>query len=71
MSMSKKDFIELADLIRFYNKNNTPEEQFTSRQIEELVGFCKSQNYRFKHELWIAYLKGECGPGGGKVKNII
>jgi len=34
-----------------------------------LISFCKGQNYAFKEGRWLAYLAGECGPNGGKVKN--
>ena len=57
MSMSREDFIALADNIRIWN---TPEESepFTERQIEWLARFCKGQNAAFKHEKWISYIDG-------------
>ena len=62
--MSKKHFIALAE----YLKDTAPYcEAFTAAQIKHLANFCHSQNYRFKHKRWIAYIKGECGPNGGKI----
>lgn len=61
--MSKKDFIALADVIR------ERREHFSTRAIEALAGFCASQNPRFLRERWLAYIEGECGPSGGKVKS--
>jgi hypothetical protein len=68
--MSKKHFIALADNIRAHNKvaaHNTGFTAFTPDQLETLADFCRSQNYNFKGERWIAYLRGECGPNGGKL----
>jgi hypothetical protein len=58
--MSKKHFIALADTIK------TSASTYTSDQIGELANFCQSQNRNFNRERWIAYIKGECGPNGGK-----
>ena len=60
MSMSKQDFIALADAIRG--------EGLTEPQIAVLVRFCKGQNYAFKEDRWRQYLAGECGPNGGAIK---
>ncbi len=59
--MSKKHFIRLADIIKYSGV-------FGTAQIEELAAFCQGTNPRFKRDRWIAYIKGECGPNGGKVK---
>jgi hypothetical protein len=65
MSMSKKDFIELADMI----KDRFPKlGQFGPSQIGLLADFCKRQNPRFNRERWLDYLEGKCGPSGGRVK---
>lgn len=58
--MTKKHFIELADHIR---KCVT---KFNDLQIEALADFCASQNPNFNRERWLSYIRGECGPGGGK-----
>jgi hypothetical protein len=68
--MYKKHFIELADLIKAYNKRNEgiAELQFSEEQISELAFFCKRQNSNFNRERWLGYIAGECGPNGGAVK---
>ena len=60
--MSKKHFIELANVIR-ENPNAFPE-----AALEKLADFCRSQNYNFNRARWMAYIRGECGPNGGKVE---
>lgn len=70
-NMSKKHFIALADQIREHNRlavKNSFYDTFSNSQIEMLADFCKSQNYNFNRERWLAYIKGECGPSGGAVK---
>ena len=57
--MSKKHFIALADHIRLSGL-------FSEKQIESLADYCQSQNPRFNRERWIAYIRGECGPNGGR-----
>ena len=74
--MSKKDFIALADMIRYHRvdtcKNYGPEKvqshSFNTLAISALADFCASQNPRFKRDRWLAYIAGECGPNGGAVK---
>lgn len=75
MSMSKQDFIALADAIREHGTVIDPhstvritDTPFTKDQIEMLATFCKRQNYAFKKERWIDYIAGECGPNGGAIK---
>lgn len=65
MSMSKKDFIALADHIAFANRSTSPEFQFSKAQINLLSDFCAMQNPNFKRDRWLSYIKGECGPNGG------
>lgn len=62
MSMSKKDFIALADALRPVLDDIKPS------MLERIEGFCQQQNPLFKVERWRGYLRGECGSGGGKVK---
>jgi hypothetical protein len=58
MSLSKKDFIDLADRLRG---------RFLPDEIRDvLIDFCKSQNSQFDKNRWLGYLNGECGPNGGK-----
>ena len=71
MSMSKKDFIELADLIRWHNQDQSLRDNpqpFTPFQIKLLSEFCKRQNSNFMSGRWTDYIAGECGPSGGAVK---
>lgn len=75
MSMSKQDFVALADAIRLelcgfrmvYDEN-TPDVP-VSKVIETLANFCKHQNYNFMRERWIDYIAGKCGPNGGAIKH--
>jgi hypothetical protein len=73
MSMSKKDFIALADELR---PALTPEHVSASGKvtlgpapiIDALCRFMRGQNPNFKEDRWRDYLAGNCGPGGGAVK---
>lgn len=67
--MTKKHFIALADAIRAHNRG-VPDtaEEFGEAHIEALADFCEAQNPRFQRGLWLAYVAGECGPNGGKVR---
>ena len=64
--MTSKDFVALADAIRPLGVNEWQGKNWPL--IEALCGFCKQQNPRFDRERFIGYLRGECGPRGGKVK---
>lgn len=72
--MSKKHFIELADMMRDIkrvladpNQGNTISPNVVATFIEDkLADFCRSQNPRFNRERWIDYINGECGPNGGR-----
>lgn len=66
--MTKKHFILLADAIRAENKFGPEENHFSSGQLALLADFCKLCNPRFNGDRWLAYINGECGPSGGKVK---
>jgi hypothetical protein len=70
--MTKKHFIELADMIRFHNENASGSiesvSKFDSVQIETLADFCKSANPAFNRQRWLEYIAGNCGPSGGKLK---
>lgn len=57
--MTKKEFIALADAVR--------NEGFSDYQLEILCSFMRAQNERFDSDRWLGYVKGKCGPGGGKV----
>ena len=64
MSMSKQDFIELANII------STHRDAFVDETINCLVSFCRGQNRAFKEGRWRAYIAGECGPSGGAIKPL-
>jgi len=67
--MGKKEFIALADKLQMHNRMNTgTPAEFNNDHLNVLASFCQSQNYAFKRERWFSYIKGECGPSGGKVK---
>lgn len=61
--MSKKHFIALADAIKWSNV------AFTDEHLIVLARFCAAQNGNFNRERWFSYIRGECGPNGGCVKN--
>jgi len=63
MSMTKKDFIALADLIRTYHVD---EDYNAVVPLDELADFCQQQNPNFDRERWLNYVAGNCGPNGGK-----
>lgn len=74
MSMSKKDFIALADALRAHDPATlTISDEARAGAIEQrngmldaIVRFCRSQNPAFKEDRWRDYLAGKCGPNGGK-----
>lgn len=70
MSMSKKDFIALADALRDVEGNVVVRggELMVVRAdvIDAIANFCESQNPAFKRDRWLDYLAGKCGPNGGK-----
>lgn len=68
MSMSKRDFIALADVIRSENRTQDGFPVFNSTAVHTLAVFCASQNPRFNRSRWLAYIAGEVGPNGGAVK---
>lgn len=78
MSMSKRDFIALADEMRtalndaVLHQSRDSDVYHCRETVEWLIGrlasFCKSQNPAFKRDRWIAYIHGECGPNGGTIK---
>lgn len=70
MSMSKKDFIALADTLKkvraSYGKNWDPNLfRACDDHVNALADFCQSQNSAFMRGRWLAYIAGECGPSGG------
>jgi hypothetical protein len=73
MSMSKQDFIALADTIKaqIAREQSYPgavQRPFTFGQVQILADFCQSQNSNFKRDRWLSYINGDCGPNGGAIK---
>jgi hypothetical protein len=71
MSMSKQDFIALADAIKDHNakgedSTDPQESAFDDEQLEVLAVFCKRQNPDFNRSRWFGYIRGKNGPSGGK-----
>lgn len=72
MSMTKKDFIALADALRATINADTTESRNGLVQkddlLDALVSFCRQQNPNFMEGRWLDYLYGFCGQNGGKIK---
>lgn len=77
MSMSKKDFIALADAIKDFNRtafwgtdkngiHGTMNIAVQGDTLKMLADFCQSQNPNFKRDRWLDYIAGKCGQNGGK-----
>ena len=66
MSMSKKDFISLADALR---DSSFVGSQAMDEVLDMLASWCATQNPRFMRDRWIDYVHGNCGPNGGAVKH--
>jgi hypothetical protein len=64
--MTKKHFIALADAIK--EANRIEPRVFSYRQLQYLADFYANTNPHFNRERWLGYIKGECGPCGGKLK---
>jgi hypothetical protein len=75
--MSKKDFIALADAIRYancyasYKDGELSQAVFTDGHLEVLADFCKSRNSAFMRERWLGYIRGDNGPCGRDVKRHV
>lgn len=70
MSMSKKDFIALADALRpFYREEAEHTAETPEEILRAIVLFCHDQNPLFKAQRWTDYLHGKCGPGGKVIKS--
>ena len=74
--MTKKHFIELANTVRSLDPRNlglrgvalgAALAQWTETR-DKLADFCTAQNPAFNRARWLAYIAGESGSNGGKVK---
>lgn len=71
MSMSKKDFIALAEMIRAHNAavdDEQAENRFNGMHLVALAEFCREQNPRFMRDRWLGYIAGTNGKNGGEVR---
>lgn len=66
MSMTKKDFIALADAIRSLITSDDGSSVEMDAVTEMLADFCQSTNPNFNRSRWMSYIAGDCGPSGGK-----
>lgn len=70
MSMSKKDFIALADAL----KESQPlfPTDLQRKQWEQdcwtIADVCQASNPHFKRDRWLNYIADKCGPSGGSKK---
>ncbi len=65
MSMSKKDFIALAEVIKNYRVDDAGN---AIVPLDELADFCAASNPNFKRDRWLGYIAGTNGKNGGKVE---
>jgi len=71
MSMSKMDFIQLAQAFQYArghamaSTNVEVELAAVMACAEYVANVCKAANPEFKRERWFSYIKGECGKNGG------
>ena len=69
--MTRKEIIELADVIRSYQESKYRQgdiEKYEPFLIDTLSQFCIKHNPNFKPALFLAYIRGECKANGGKIK---
>jgi hypothetical protein len=80
--MTKRHFIALADAMRDLKPedphadgigwNTATQREARMNQWDDtckrLALLCAEQNPNFLRGRWLAYIDGECGPNGGKVK---
>jgi hypothetical protein len=73
MSMSKQDFIKLADALRAEkpapNWSANKHVQW-EQDIKAIADACASANPRFMRERWLLYVNGKCGKNGGPVTAV-
>jgi len=79
LAMTKKHFIELADVIRkqkpiFVDGDSHKRGgEYLAGRLEmwewmrdRIADFCATQNSRFDRARWLGYVAGDNGPNGGK-----
>lgn len=71
MSMSKKDFIAIADAIQKHNRRAEFTPSFDDEQLAALATVLGDINPRFDRWRWLNYIAGTHGPNGGAVKKAV
>ncbi len=71
--MSKKQFIALADQVRWLEHKLTGVDRRSTAEVMAayramLADFCITQNPAFNWARWYDYIDGKCGPNGGSPK---
>lgn len=71
--MTRKDFIALANVLRqtepqSYHYNWEPKHIQWEKDRDSIASFLQSHNPNFNRSRWLAYIAGETGSRGGKVK---
>jgi hypothetical protein len=62
-TMTKKDVVALAHLLRIHNQTAGGPTEFTPDHLRVLADFCASQDPAFNRDRWIHYIAGEGGQG--------
>jgi hypothetical protein len=78
VSMTKRDFVALADCVRelkpVFSDYSADREAYGAADdqwyetVKRLAVFCERQNYDFDRQRWLDYVNGVCGPNGGNCK---
>jgi hypothetical protein len=71
VSMSKRDFVALADSLRAEKpgENWNPNKQVQwELDVKAVADVCARSNPRFMRERWMDYVNGLCGPNGGSLR---
>lgn len=61
MSMTKQDFVRLADYVRDTAQYCEP---FTQKQVEHLANYCHATNPLFKRQTWLDYIESKIDENG-------
>lgn len=73
--MSKRHFIELADVLRRNKPDPMTDTGSTvalwAKLRDDIADVCKSENRAFNRDRWMDYIDGKCGPSGGAVKTKV
>ena len=64
--MTKKDYIAIAQKMRFTEPQGIERHYQWSDDIAALADLFEADNPRFLRQRWLDYIAGRCGPNGGK-----